>query len=319
MGICDTLKKYRWAADVVTMIANKADLEGWKLFLDICTHGCACATGGSCSSNPCGRRCITMPREVQTVIAVNIGGRPALGLNSLFSFHLNGPGDGCQSCSFSWTDAGAWHSTYRDLLVPAQLVTHLQGPEDNGRMFIIYGYDKDGNKLRREECNTFIDGWRLPTIYGVAVPDSTAPFVARITGIYKDETAGTIRLATTDSTGQSGVNLGVYEPDERTPQLRRIVLNRACDWVRVAVIKSNPSFHSQFDHVPLQSRMGFLLGMQARKAYAALQLAEAMQFEAQAARLEQEAQNKLEAPLYAPIQVLDRAASLRDRSDYDIV
>lgn len=319
MGICDDLKKYRWAADVVTMIANKADLEGWKLTLDVCTAGCACSTGGSCSSNPCGRRCITLPREVQTVIAVNIGGRPALGFGQLFNFHLNGPGDGCQSCDWSWQDQGYWHSTYKDIISPSQLVTHLQGPEDNGKLFIVYGFDADGNKLRREECNQWLDGIRLPTIYGYSIPDSTAPFVARITGIYKDETAGTVRLATTDSAGTSGVNLGVYEPTERTPELRRIILNRACSWVRVACIKSNPSFSSRFDHVPLQSRVGFLLGVQARKAYAALQLAEAHSYESDSARLELEAQQKLEPPTYMPLQVIDRAGSLRDKNDYDIV
>lgn len=262
-----------------------------------------------------------MPREIQTILAVNVGGRPTLGFSQTFEFHLNGPGNNnCGGgCDYSWMDAGAWHSTYKDIITPAQLVVHLQGPEDNGKLFIVQGYDSDGNKLRREECNQWLDGIRLPTIYGYPLADSTAPFVARITGIYRDESFGTMRLATTDSNGQSGINLGVYEPDERIPQLRRIILNHACDWVRVSAIKSNPSFSSRFDRVPLQSRVGFLMAMQARKAYSALQLAEAHAYEADAARMELEAQAKLEAPLYAPIQIIDRAGSLRDKNDFDIV
>ena len=317
MGACSDQQFFAWCADVVTIIANKLDLEGFKLYLDVCTTGCGCSSGGSCTGKTCGRKCVSLPREVQTVQQVLINGNPALGFDQTFAYHLNGPGRCRETCDWSWVDAGAWHCTYRDLITPAQLVVFSQVPEDNGKMFIVYGYDKDGNKLRREECGQWLDGIRLPVVYGYAVPDNTAPFVARITGILKDETVGSLRLATTDSNGLSGVNLGVYEPDERVPQFRRIILNRACDWVRISAIKSNPSFSSQFDRVPLQSRVAFLLGMQARKAYAALDIASAHQFEADAARLEYEAQSKLEAPLYAPVQVIDRN-NLRDKSDYDI-
>lgn len=316
VGACDDLRFYRLCADVVGMIASKMDTEMAKLTLDICTTGCNCSGNHSAD---CGSHCITLPSEVQTVIACNIGGRPTLGVGESYSFHLNGLGDCNQSCEFMWQDLGRHYCTYKDLITPAQLVVHLQGAEDNGKLFIVQGFDKDGNKLRREECNQWLDGIRLPTIAGYPIADSAAPYVSRITNILKDETVGTMRLATQDSDGQSGVNLGVYLPDERIPSFRRIKLNRACSWVRVLCIKTNPTFRSRFDHVPLQSRLAFLLGMQARKAYSALQLAEAHQFEADAARLELEQQMKLEAPLYAPIQIIDRAGSLRDKNDYDIV
>lgn len=318
IGQCDDLKFFRWCGDVVKMISSKIDLEGFKGYLDICTSGCHCDGKSSCSRGQhCGKRCVTLPREVETVIGVNIAGQPALGFAQLFAFHLNGPGDCRNSCEWSWQDMGAFYSTYRELITPAQLVVHLQTPEDNGKTFIVYGYDSHGNKLRREVCGQWMDGLQIPMIYGVAIPDATAPFVARITGMFKDETVGSVRLATTDSNGQSGVNLGVYEPDERVPQYRRITLNRSCSWVRIAYTKSSPFFRSRFDHIPMGSRMAFLLGMQARKMYAALQLDQAHAFEADAARLELESQMKLEAPLYFPLQFVDKN-NLRDKSDYDI-
>src|SRR6266702_7086493 len=86
IGACDDVKFFRWCGDVVTMIANKADFEGWKLTLDICTAGCHCSTGTACNRGAsCGRRCLTLPREVETVIAVNIGGQPTLGFGQLFN------------------------------------------------------------------------------------------------------------------------------------------------------------------------------------------------------------------------------------------
>lgn len=301
IGVCDDAKFFRWCADVVTMIANKGDFEGFKSWIDICTVGDS--------------HCITLPREVETVIAVNIGGHPTLGFGTLFNFHLNGMGDCCQSCSWSWQDQGAWHFTYRDITTPRKLVAQLQMPEDNGKELLVYGYDSDGNKLRRLVNGQWVDGYQVPTIYGVAVPDTEAPTVARITGIYKAMTAGSITLMTQDN-----IFLGVYEPDETLPQFRRIRINRSSSWVRIAYMRKNPIFTSRFDHVPLRSRVGFLLGVQARKYYAAEKLAEAQAYEVNAVRLELEAQQKVEPNTTAnPIVVMDGAQALVDKRDWDIV
>jgi hypothetical protein len=321
VGICDDVKLFRWMGDVVTMIANKGDFEGWKGWLDICTRGC-----GECDGNRphdhrhCGNRCITLPREIETVLGVNIAGHPALGYGTLFNFHLNGPGDhpGRTACDWSWQDQGDWHVTYRDLITPAKLIAFLQTAEDNGKELVVYGYDSAGNVLRRQENGTWMNGYRVPTIFGVAIPDVNAPTIARITGVFKSPTVGSVRLASIDSSGTTGVNLAVYEPDETLPQYRRIRINRSCHWVRVAYRKSNPTFHSRFDHIPLRSRVGFLLGMQARKHYSDQQIGDAHAFEADAVRLELEAQQVVEpTTTYTPMQVIDRN-NLKDKYDYDI-
>lgn len=320
IGKCSIELFLAWSTDVVQMISSKIDSEPFKGTLDICTRGCSnCNSGKPCDRDRgCGKRCVTLPREVGTVLAVNIGGQPTLGFGQLFSFHLNGPGDARHDCSWSWQDMGANFCTYRDLITPSKVVAFLQTPEDNGKKLIVYGYDSGGNVLRRTVGGVTLDGWLVPTVYGVAVPDDTAPTIARITGISKEISVGSIRLATTDSSGATGVNLTVLEPDETLPQYRRIQLNRSCDWVRIAYLKSNKKFTSLFDHVPMLSRLSFLLGMQARKNYATYQLAEAHALEADAARLELEQQMKLDAPLYFPVQVIDRN-NPRDKHDYSIV
>lgn len=305
IGACDDTKFFNWCGDVVTMIANKGDFEGFKAWLDICTSG----------DTDCGRQCITLPREVETVLAVNIGGRPTLGFGTLFNFHLNGMGDCKTPCDWSWQDQGAWHCTYRDISIPKRLVAQLQRAEDNNKELIVYGYDSDGNKLRRQVSGEWVDGYQVPTIYGVAVPDTNAPVISRITGVYKAPTVGSIKLATEDNTF-----LGVYEPDETIPQFRRIKIFKSSTWVRIAYMKRTPVFHSRYDHIPLRSRVAFLLGMQARKYYSNEKINEAHLMEADAARLEIEAQAKAEPNTTAnPIQVIDRANSLVDRADYDIV
>lgn len=318
IGVCDDVKLFRWLGDSVTLIANKGDFEGWKGYLDICTRGCSCTEGSTCN-NPagCGRRCLALPREVETVLGVNIGGQPILGRGELFSFHLNGPGDCRTICEWAWNDQGKNHCTYRDIIHPSKLVAHLQSEADNGKKLIAYGYDINGNVLRREENGQVLDGYSVPTIYGVALPDVDAPLIARITGLYKERSVGSMRLGTIDDTGATGQTLSILEPDETLPQYRRIMLNRNCNWVRIAYRKTSPIFYSRFDHIPLKSRVAFLLAVQARKMYADLQIAEAHSFEADAARLEIEAQMTMEAPLLNPIQVVDMS-NPRDKYDYDI-
>lgn len=320
IGVCDDTKLFRWLSDAVSMIANKEDLEGWKGYLDICTRGCGACVGATQCNNPagCGRRCVALPREVETVLAVNVGGQPVLGYNQLFSFHLNGPGDCRTICEWKWQDMGQFHCTYRDLLIPSKLVAYLQTPEDNGKQLIVFGYDDHGNVLRRRDsAGMWQNGTQIPTIYGVAVPEADAPTIARITGLYKDPTAGSVRLSTIDDSGSTGTLLSVMEPDETLPQYRRIQLNRSCNWVRIAYRKANPVFNSRYDHVPLKSRVGFLMAVQARKHIADNQIAEAHSFEADAARLELEAQQMAEPPTFHPIQVIDMS-NPRDKYDYDI-
>jgi hypothetical protein len=305
LGACDEDKFLRKLSDAVSLIVNKGDFEGWKGWLDICTTGDG--------------KCITLPREVETVLAVNIGGQPALGFGQLFNFHLNGPGDCNCSCDWSWQDQGNFHSTYRDIVQPARLVAHLQTAEDNGKELIVFGYDNHGQVLRRKIGTEWRDGYQVPTIYGLAVSDEGAPTIARITGIFKARTVGSIRLSSVDDSGATGITLGIYEPDETLPQYRRIKLNRTCNWVRVAYRKINPIFHSRFDHVPLKSRVALLLAVSATKFYSEFKLAEAHAFEADAARMEIEAQHSAEpTTTLNPIQVVDRSQSLRDKSDYCI-
>lgn len=301
---CNEPLLLRWLSDSVTLIANKADFEGWRGYLDICS-----TSGGTC---------ISLPREVDSVYGVNINGNPSLGVGQLFNFHLNGPGDCSRGCELKWQDLGGMWPVYQDITVPSKVVAHVEKESDNGAEFIIYGYDSAGNPLRRENADgTWSDGYQVPVIYGYAIPDDVAPTIARIDRVFKARTNGTLRLSTIDNDGNFGTLLAVYEPDETHPQYRRIKLNRACSWVRIAFRRTSPIFRSQYDHVPLKSRLAFLLAFRAVKKYSEGLIADAHAFEADAARLELEAQNASEPVTYTPVQVLDHNG-LNDKTDYDI-
>lgn len=303
IGSCDDPAFFLKCTEAVNLLGNSGDLESWKGWLDVCIAN--------------SELCLTLPREVGTVLAVNIGGTPALGRDQLFSFHLNGPGDCVTPCQFTWMDQGAWHATYRDLSTPSKLVAYTASAADNGKSLVVFGYDSAGNRLKRIENGTQRDGYQVPTIYGYAIPDADAPVVARIVGVEKADTLGPVRLSTIDDDGYSGTLLGVYEPDERLPQYRRIKLGRPTTWARIYYRKAKPQITSRYDRIPLMSETAFFSALRSLKKRLDFDHAGALEWEADAKRLEGEAQQTLEAPLLRPVQVSDRNRLL-NAEDYEI-
>ena len=298
-GTCGQARLFEHIGDALQLVANKGDFDPYTGYIDLCVDD----------------RHVTLPREVDAILGVNIGGMPTLGRDQLFSFHANGPGDCTLSCNYTWDDKG-YYPTYRDIDTPAKLVADVQLDGDEGKELIVYGYDSAGNVLRQHRGGVFVDGWQIPTIFGYSVPDTEMPLIARVTRVYKEASNGSIRLSTYDSSGSTGVLLGVYEPDETDPNYRRIVLGRDCDWVRVAYRKTSPTITSLYDRIPLRSRLGFTLAMRAVKAYSQPDLASATAFEAHASRLELEAQQVAESATMMPVMQVDMGNNLNDKSDY---
>jgi hypothetical protein len=300
-GACDDTELFRWITDAIQLVANKDDFEGWVGFVDLCVDG----------------TCVTLPREVQTVLGVNIGGCPTLGRNQLFNFHLNGPGDCKQNVPYSYQDKG-FFPTYRDIVTPSKLVAFVDKEDDENSELRVYGFDNNGGVIRQKVGGVWQDGWIIPTLFGLAVPDSEMPKFARITRVRKARTAGMVRLSTIDSSGTSGIVIGIYEPDEVEPEYRRIKLGKSATWVRLAYRKSNPTILSKYDRIPLRSRLAVILALKSLKFYREDDFAAAHALEVDALRLETEANNVAESPTTSPIQVVD-LNQLQDKQDWDIV
>lgn len=292
-GFCAEVKLLRWLTDAVQLLANKGEIDPLVGFVDLCVDG----------------GCVTLPREVETVLAVNIGGHPALGRDEVFSFHLNGPGDFCTPCDYTWTNVGGF-PTYRDLQCPAKLVAYLDNPEDQGKELRVFGFDDQNRPLRTKVGENWEDGYLVPTIFGYALPDSTAPYVSRITSVRKAVTVANVRLSSFDNSSSSGTLLGVFEHDETEPRYRRIRLLRNCQWVRMMYRKRSLELRTRHDRIFLHSRPALLLACRAVKAYAQADIAGGVQYEAQATRLLTEKESVLQAPLANPVQVSDRATRL---------
>jgi hypothetical protein len=293
-GHCDEPILLRQISDAVQLLANKGEIDPLVGFVDICVQG----------------QCVTLPREVETVLAVNIDGHPSLGRDELFSFHLNGPGDFRTPCDYSWTNTGGF-PTYRDIQCPGKLVAFLDNIEDQGKELRVFGFDDENRPLRTKVGETWSDGYLVPTIFNYALPDSTAPYISRITSIRKAVTVGNIRLSTFDNSSTSGTLLGIFEHDETEPRYRRIRLHKPCaGWARICYRRRSEELRSRTDRIYLHSRPALYLAMRAIKSYDQTDIAAGVQFEAQATRLLSERESVLTAPVTNPVQVNDRATAL---------
>lgn len=300
-GHCSERKLLRWITDSVQLLANKGEIDPLVGMVDVCVHG----------------KCVTLPREVETVLQVNICGHPTRGRDEQFIFHLNGPGEGCQSCDYSWVNEGNFF-TYRDIQCPVKLIAFVENQEDEGAELRVFGFDEQNRPLRTNANGVWSDGLLVPTIFSYALPASSDPLVSRITGIVKSRTVANLRLSSFDNSTSTGTLLGIFEPDETKPQYRRIRLNHCGPWVRIMYRKRSLELISQNDRILLHSRPALILAMHAINKYREADLGTAVQFEAQATRLLTERENVLTAPINSPIQVEDRnTIKLRCGEDLD--
>jgi hypothetical protein len=300
-GHCNEEKLLRWITDAVQLLANKGEVDPLIGYVDLCVSG----------------RCITLPREVETVLSVNIGGNPSRGRDELFSFHINGPGDFRDTCDFTWDNSGNF-VTYRDLTCPSKLISFVEEPADAGVELRVFGFDEQNRPLRTNANGVWSDGLLVPTIYGYALPASTDPLVSRITAIVKGRSVANIRLSSFDNSTFTGTLIGIFEPDETKPLYRRIRINTNDSWVRLCYRKRSLELISQNDRILLHSRPALILAMHALKKFRELDIASAVQFEAHATRLLTEREETLQAPIFSPIQVEDRnTIKLRGCEDLD--
>jgi hypothetical protein len=254
-------------------------------------------------------RCLTLPRQVESILAVNIGGRPSLGHDRWFQYHLNGPGNDCRLRDDSWTDLGPV-VTVSDPILPFQLSLTLEDEDDAGTTVRVYGYDSEDKKLVTTVDGVTTDGVEVGTAL------STTMF-KRITRITKPATVGFVRLTATleDDTTEL---IGLYEPSETEPQYRRLLLGQQCTWARIQFKKRVFKLTSASDFIPLHSPYAVVLMCKALKKFDEDRLDDGNAYQAKAIQLLTKKQLSVSPPTGPSIQVADRnlIADKTDRIDW---
>jgi len=288
-GTCDEESLLKQITDVVALLANKGDIDPLLGEMDICVDS---------------EKCVTLPAEVEVPLAVNVNGRPGMGRDRWFNFHLNGPGDcgeHCTPCQFYWQD-GAETPLFRELAAASKLVAFVDKVEDANAELRVYGYDANNVFIRTQENGVWVDGYRVPTIFGFAMPEAGAPYFSRIVRIKKARTVGPIRLTSLDVSATTGTLIGMYQFDETDPIYRRIKLSKPAKWVRVAYRKRRFKIVNQQQVLPMTSRRAIIEMARAIKAYDNDDIATGQGHEATATRFIMEEQERRTPPVDFPMQ-----------------
>jgi hypothetical protein len=175
---------------------------------------------------------IVWPRQVSTIDAVAFCNTPGTIRNEWYEFLGHGPGQlDCDSCQwYTLVDRGTT-STFKDV-TPGQtnrkLRVYADVTESSDSYITIQGYDENGNWIRTQLSDeTWIDGERILIS---TTPTLSSKFYAVVTGVYKDETNGVVRVYEYNTTTAANVQvIGYYEPDETTPIYRKSLLPGAMD------------------------------------------------------------------------------------------
>ncbi len=202
---CNEETIFRQLTKAVKLLANKGLNDPLLGELEIC----------ACNG------CITLPRDVGTVLGVDVCGNPTLLQDQWFKYHINGPGSRGGQCVI--TEMGQV-CTYRDPSEPCYLIAEVTSAQDNNKKLRVYATDPSGKKIFTPGPDgKLYEGFLVPMIFGFSQRAPNVPALGAIYRVIKEVTRDYVRLiAVNASDGVSQTQIGYYEPSETLPQYRRI-------------------------------------------------------------------------------------------------
>ena len=104
---------------------------------------------------------VTLPRGVDTPLAVNVDGSPVYFRNRLFQYHVNKGGQ-FSPVQWAWDDRG-FTATAMEIIQPSQLVAIAEVENDVGKVIRVLGTNDGNVPLRSQlENGTGVDGVLIP-------------------------------------------------------------------------------------------------------------------------------------------------------------
>lgn len=173
-----------------------------------------------CTTN----NCITWPRQIATIEAVNVCGQPITVRNSWYEFLESGPGSQTGQSGLKLVDRGE-ACAFDDITQGAtdrKIKVYTDVDEGAGKSIILRGYDNNGQEVRTLDSGSWIEGERVAIPTTAAVPILSTRYFSRLTRVIKPRTSGPVRLYEYNTTTAANARaLAYYEADETLPWYRR--------------------------------------------------------------------------------------------------
>lgn len=164
--------------------------------------------------------CITLPREFESVLGYNFGGKAAQVYNQWYEFMENGPGISPAGDWKRLIDRG-YVPVFRDLPDQRYLKVYTDQTEDQTATILFRGSDTFNDRIRTLENNIYIDGERLDLS---TTPVITVNTFRSIDAINKTVTKGWVRVYAVDPTTNVESCIAILAPDETLPMYRRYAI-----------------------------------------------------------------------------------------------
>jgi len=159
---------------------------------------------------------ITLPRQLETVLAVQYDGHPRTVLPMWFEFLPSGVGEvDAGKAGKTLIDKGEEFCTYRDYTSGAyQLRAEGSQDETDGASLVVSAYDVCGNLIRGDDGTL---GFSVPINGSVTEQLVKGPLCQ----VFKPQTRGNIRLFAVNPETLDETEIGIYQPGETLPVYRR--------------------------------------------------------------------------------------------------
>jgi hypothetical protein len=147
LGTTINEKVFRKISQAVQTLMESGHWSHSTAEVDICTGWDGCS--------------VTLPRGVDTPLAVNVDGSPVYFRNRLFQYHVN-KGGMFSPVQWAWDDRG-FTATAMEIIQPSQLVAIAEVENDVGKMIRVLGTNEGNIPLRSQlENGTGVDGLLVP-------------------------------------------------------------------------------------------------------------------------------------------------------------
>lgn len=296
LGIDDRGTIIDYISRAIEIAAFKANWDPWVGTMDLCCDN---------------RGYVTLPDVVDTVLATNIGGAPALFRNAWYEFHVNGVGSNqCGSaCGLFWDDK-MWSPVLQDLQDWSLVAAICEDPIDgNGSLeLIVEGETMDSGYNQKMALTIPVTGpstpgVRVKLLTGVAATDPGVTYFKKITRITKPVTRGYVKLlGFPPEQLVNAVTLGYFAPNETKPLYKRMRVSAQCSWVRVRFRRKYLIPTEDYEVLPISSKQALIWLLKSIRLSDTNNPDTAQKYEDKGVNLLNEIQTISDGPGWAPLQ-----------------